>query len=106
HDDANRALMGSNMQKQATPCIIPEAPLVATGIEELSAKDSGRVIIAKEEGTVIKVDAKKVVVKNTKGKEHVYDLVNFSRTNNFTSFHQRPAVALNQKVAKGDVLAD
>jgi DNA-directed RNA polymerase subunit beta len=106
HDDANRALMGSNMQKQATPCIIPEAPLVATGIEELSAKDSGRVIVSKEEGTVIKVDAKKVVVKNAKGKEQVYDLVNFSRTNNFTSFHQRPVVNLNQKLAKGDVIAD
>ncbi|MCU0660519.1 MAG: DNA-directed RNA polymerase subunit beta [Candidatus Pacebacteria bacterium] len=106
HDDANRALMGSNMQKQATPCVLPEAPLVATGIEELSAKDSGRVIVAEEEGTVIKVDAKKIVVKNVKGKEKTYDLVNFSRTNNFTSFHQRPVVNLNQKVAKGDVLAD
>lgn len=106
HDDANRALMGSNMQKQATPCVLPEAPLVATGIEELSAKDSGRVIVAEEEGTVIKVDAKKIVVKNSKGKEKMYDLVNFSRTNNFTSFHQRPVVNLNQKVVKGDVLAD
>ncbi len=104
HDDANRALMGSNMQKQASPCIVPEAPLVATGIEELSAKDSGRLIVAEEDGTVVKVDAKKIVVKGKK--ETTYDLVNFSRTNNFTAFHQRPIVNLNQKVKKGDVMAD
>lgn len=104
HDDANRALMGSNMQKQATPCIVPEAPLVATGIEELSAKDSGRLIVAEEDGTVVKVDAKKIVVKGKK--ETTYDLVNFSRTNNFTAFHQRPSVSIDQKVKKGDVMAD
>ncbi len=106
HDNSTRALMGSNMQKQATPCIVPEAPLVATGIEEFASKDSGRLVVAVEDGTVIKVDAKKIVVKNAKGKEHVYPLINFSRTNNFTAFHQRPTVDLNQKVVKGDVLAD
>lgn len=106
HNDANRALMGSNMQKQATPCIQPEAPLVATGIEEVAAIDTGRVITAKEAGTVTAVDARKIVVKNSKGKEDTYPLVNFVRTNGFTSFHQRPIISLNQKVKRGDVLAD
>ncbi len=106
HNDANRALMGSNMQKQATPCIIPEVPLVATGIEGKIARDSGRLVLAKEDGVISYVDAKKIVVKDGKGKEHSYSLVNYSRTNSFTVFHQRPAVSLEQKVKKGDCLAD
>ncbi|MEK7120757.1 MAG: DNA-directed RNA polymerase subunit beta, partial [Patescibacteria group bacterium] len=106
HDDANRALMGSNMQKQGVPCLIPEAPLVATGIEEDIARDSGRLIYAKESGTVSYVDAKKIKVKDTKGKESEYGLVNFSRTNGFTVFHQRPSVSLGDKVKKGGLLAD
>jgi len=106
HNDANRALMGSNMQKQATPCVVPEAPIVATGVEELAAKDSGRLIVTDEDGIVAKVDAKKIVVKNNKGKEKEYNLVNFSRTNGFTAFHQRPSVSLDQKVKKGDILAN
>ncbi len=106
HDDANRALMGSNMQKQGTPCIIPEAPLVATGIEGKAALDTGRVVVAPEEGTISHVDARKVTFKNTKGKETEYKLVSFSRTNQFTAFHQRPTVSLGQKVNKGDVLVD
>lgn len=105
HDEANRALMGSNMQKQAQPCIIPEAPLVATGMEELAAKDSGRLIVAEEAGEVTHVDGKKVIVSGDKGKK-AYDLISFSRTNNFTSFHQRPSVNLGDKVKKGAVLAD
>jgi len=106
HDDANRALMGSNMQKQATPCIIAEAPLVATGIEEKAALDSGRIVLAEEEGTILHIDASKIVVKSSKGKDHEYNLVNFSRTNGFTAFHQRPSVNLGDKVKKGDLLAD
>ncbi len=106
HDDANRALMGSNMQKQATPCIVPEAPLVATGIEEKAARDTGRLIFAKENGTVSYVDAKKIKVKNSAGKETEQKLVNFSRTNAFSVFHHRPSVDLGQKVKKGDLLAD
>lgn len=106
HDDANRALMGSNMQKQATPCIVPEAPLVATGIEERAVTDTGRVIRAEEDGVVVKVDANHIVVKNTKGKEKQYDLVRFSRTNGFTAFHQRPVVELNAKIKAGDLLVD
>ncbi|MDQ3076704.1 MAG: DNA-directed RNA polymerase subunit beta [bacterium] len=106
HDDASRALMGSNMQKQATPCIIPEAPLVATGIEEKAARDTGRLILAEEAGIISEVDARHVVVKNAKGKEKEHKLVNFSRTNGFTAFHQRPTVTLGQKVEKGALLAD
>lgn len=106
HDDANRSLMGSNMQKQATPCIIPEVPFVATGIEENAARDSGRLVLAQEAGTVTYADARKVVVKNTKGKEKEYTLVSFSRTNNTSMFHQRVSVSVGDKVKTGDVLAD
>src|SRR3989339_1224492 len=86
HDDANRALMGSNMQKQATPCLIPEAPLVATGIEEKAARDSGRLIYAEEDGVVSYADAREVRIKNAKGKEKSYKLAIFNRTNGFTAF--------------------
>ncbi len=106
HDDANRALMGSNMQRQATPCIIPEAPVVATGIEEVAVRDTGRLIVSREAGTVTHVDGRKISVKSDKGGEHDYRLINFSRTNGFTAFHQRPAVVLGQKVKKGELLAD
>ncbi len=106
NNDANRALMGSNMQKQATPCIIPEAPLVSTGMEEVAIRDTGRVLFSPVNGTVTKVDAKLVVVKDDKGKEHEHKLVNFSMTNGATAFHQRPSVVLGQKVKKGQLLAD
>jgi DNA-directed RNA polymerase subunit beta len=105
HDDANRALMGSNMQKQATPCIVPEAPLIATGIESKAAEDTGRVVMAPEDGVITYVDARKIVLKGDK-KEHEFKLAIFNRTNQFTAAHQRPAVSLNQKVKRGDVLAD
>ncbi|HEY9480985.1 MAG TPA: DNA-directed RNA polymerase subunit beta [Candidatus Paceibacterota bacterium] len=106
HDDANRALMGSNMQKQATPCIIPEAPLVATGIEGKAAEYTGRIVLAPEDGVITAVDASKVVFKGAKGKEKTYKLVSFERTNGFTCYHQRPMVSLNEKVKKGQVLVD
>ncbi len=106
HDDASRALMGSNMQKQATPCIVPEAPLVATGIEHMAGKYSGRVIISEEDGTVTAADARHIIVKNGKGKEKEYKLINYSRTNGFTAFHQRPIVNVGDKVKKGAVLGD
>jgi DNA-directed RNA polymerase subunit beta len=106
HDEASRALMASNMQKQATPCIVPEAPLVATGMELGALKDTGRLVLALEEGTVMEADGEKIVVKNSKGKEKEYTLVKFSRTNGFTAFHQRPAVSVGDKVKKGDLLAD
>lgn len=106
HDDANRALMGSNMQKQATPCLLPEAPLVATGIESRAAIDTGRLVLAGEAGTVTAVDARHVTVKNDKGKERTYNLVNFSRTNDMSCFYQRPVVHVGDKVKRGELLAD
>ena len=105
HDDANRALMGSNMQKQSVPCIIPDAPLVATGIEEKAARDSGRLILAREAGTVTYVDSNLIRIKGKK-KEEEYRLVSFMRTNNFSALSHRPIVDLNQKVKKDDILAD
>ncbi len=106
HDDANRALMGSNMQKQAVPCIIPEAPIVATGVEERAVRDMGRVICAEEPGEITYVDARRIAMKTKGGKEKNYPLIQFSKTNSFTCFHQRPAVSRGQKVKKGDLLAD
>jgi len=106
HDDANRALMGSNMQKQAVPCIIPQAPLVSTGMEQRAAVDSGRLVVARDNGTISYIDARKITVKDTKGTTAEYPLVNFARTNDFTVFHQRPVVSVGAKVKKGDILAD
>ena len=106
HNDANRALMGSNMQKQATPCVVPDVPFVATGIEGLAARESGRVIVARSEGVIKSVDARHIVMTDNKGKDHTYKLVNFERTNNFTVFHQRPIVSVGDKVKKDQVLAD
>ena len=106
NDDANRALMGSNMQKQAVPLVVPEAPYVATGVEAAAARDSGRLIIAAESGEVTYADAQTIKVKNDDGKTKEYSLVNFSRTNGFTTFHQRPIVSAGDKVKKGTVLAD
>jgi DNA-directed RNA polymerase subunit beta len=105
HDDATRALMGSNMQKQSVPLMCPEAPVVATGMEAEAAKHIGRLILAEDAGEVKYVDAKKIVIKNDK-KEYSYDLINFARTNAFNLFHQRPIVSLGDKVKKGQVLAD
>ncbi|MFA5131730.1 MAG: DNA-directed RNA polymerase subunit beta [Candidatus Paceibacterota bacterium] len=112
HDEATRALMGSNMQKQAVPLMCPEAPLVATGMEGEAAKHIGRLILAEENGEVKYVDAKKIVIKadpsksSGQGKEYEYNLINFARTNAFNLFHQRPIVSLGDKVKKGQVLAD
>ncbi len=106
NDDANRALMGSNMQKQAVPLVVPEAPVVATGIEGTAARDSGRMILSAEAGEVTYVDARLIKVKNNDGKTKEYELVNFSRTNGFTTFHQRPIVSVGDHVKRGGVLAD
>lgn len=105
-DDANRSLMGSNMMKQAVPCIVPQAPLVGTGMEEKAALDTGRVIISRSSGTVTEADGKHVVVKDAKGNKEHYPLVNFIRTNSNSFFHQRLNVTVGDKVKKGDVLAD
>ena len=106
HDDANRALMGSNMQKQATPVLIPEAPLVSTGIEGHAARNTGRLIIAEESGEVTYCDARKVIVTPSSGKPHEYKLQGLTQTNQNSAFMQRPIVKTGDKVKKGDVLAD
>ena len=106
NDAANRALMGSNMQKQATPCIIPAAPIVATGIEEQAARDTGRMVIAEHDGIVTAVDGRHIIVTGNKDKETKYKLVNYVRSNDYSVMHQRPIVNINQKVKKNDVLAD
>jgi len=106
NDDANRALMGSNMQKQATPCLVPEVPLVGTGIEERAARDTGRLIRAPEAGAITACDAQKIVFKSDKNKTTEYTLVNFSRTNDMSCFYQRPVVKAGDKVKKGQLLAD
>lgn len=106
HNDATRALMGSNMQKQSVPCLLPQAPLVSTGMEERAARDSGRLLICENDGVVESVDASHITVKEKGGKKTVYKLLNFMRSNAFTAIHQRPSVNVDDKVKKGDVLAD
>src|SRR3989338_2994387 len=106
HDDANRALMGSNMQRQAVPCVRPQAPFVGTGIETRAARDSGRVILAEAEGEVVLSDAREIIVKEKGGKTRTYDLLSFLRTNAFTAIRQRPRVTVCDKVKKGDILGD
>jgi len=106
NDDANRALMGSNMQRQSMPLLKPEPPLVMTGIEERVARDSGQEVIAEEDGTVIEVDANHIKVRGRKSKVVNYDLRTFIRTNQYTCFHQKPIVKKWESIKKGDILAD
>lgn len=106
HDDANRALMGSNMQRQAVPLIKPESPYVGTGLESKVAIDSGMVVIAPEAGIIKEADASHIILKTEKGKEYEFDLLKFVRSNAFTSLNQRPLVLKGDKVKKGHVLAD
>jgi DNA-directed RNA polymerase subunit beta len=106
HDDANRALMGSNMQRQAVPLIFPEAPLIGTGMEEEVAKSSGQVIYAYESGEVMSVTGNQVIVKEDAGNERVYPLSKFVRTNQGTCVNQRPIVSRGQKIEKKQVIAD
>ena len=106
HDDANRALMGSNMQRQAVPLLRPQAPRVGTGIEDRVAKDSGQVLLARAGGVVTSVTGRDVTVTDMEGGEHVHPLIKFSRTNQGTCFDQRPTVRKGDVVARGDALAD
>jgi DNA-directed RNA polymerase subunit beta len=105
HNDANRALMGSNMQRQAVPLLRPEVPLVATGMEWQAAMDSGQVVVAAESGVVSRVDGREVVVQGNNG-ELVYKLRKYTRSNQSTCVDQRPIVIKGQRVSKGDILAD
>ena len=107
NDDAKRALMGSNMQRQAVPLINPEIPLVGTGLEQKAAKDAGQVILAPFNGVIIDVDASHIKIKEEKtGKEYSVVLRTFTRTNQYTCFHQKPIVHKGQKVEEGEVIAD
>jgi DNA-directed RNA polymerase subunit beta len=106
HDDGNRALMGTNMQRQAVPTINPESPIVGTGVEQKAACDSGHVTLAREAGTVIKVDGSTIQILEDKGNLRTYGLNKFSRSNHSTCMNQRPIVVKNQKVKKGEVMAD
>jgi DNA-directed RNA polymerase subunit beta len=106
HNDANRALMGSNMQRQAVPLLITDPPLVGTGLEYRAAVDTGDVVITKRSGTVADVDADRIVVEGRDGDRDSYELVKFMRSNQGTLIHQRPVVKLGDKVKEGDVLAD
>jgi DNA-directed RNA polymerase subunit beta len=105
HDDANRALMGANMQRQAVPLLKPEAPYVGTGLEYRAAVDAGDVVIVEEAGTVEEVTAERIVVASGKERK-VYKLEKFRRSNQSTCINQRPLVKEGQKVKKGDLLAD
>ena len=105
HDDANRALMGANMQRQAVPLVRPAAPLVATGVEKRAARDSGHMLLAEGAGMVTQVNASQITVDYARLGSKAYQLRKFDRSNTGTSIHQRPAVALGQKVSPGDVLA-
>jgi DNA-directed RNA polymerase subunit beta len=106
HNDADRALMGSNMQRQAVPLIDPDIPLVGTGMEERTAQDSGTILLAEEDGVVTFVDAKKIIIETKLGVHKRYDLSKFFRSNQNTCIHQKPLVAIGQKVTKNMVLAD
>ncbi len=106
HDDANRALMGSNMQRQAVPLIYPEAPLVRTGLEAKVARDSDALVIAEDDGVVEYVDASRIEIRTRSGEKKIYDLRTFRRSNQGTCWHQKPLVSKGQRVKKGDVLAD
>jgi len=106
HDDANRAMMGSNMQRQAIVSIRPEAPLVATGVEERVARDANRLILAEGDGVVTYADARKIIVKYKKEGEKIYNLIISFRSNAFTVISHRTKVEVGDKVKKGDLLAD
>ncbi len=105
HDDANRALMGSNMQRQAVPLLKTDAPLVGTGMERRAALDTGDVLLARNSGTIDFVDANRIVIETPDGKDE-YELQKFMRSNQGTLIHHKPRVSSGQKVKAGDVLAD
>ncbi|MDD6916445.1 MAG: DNA-directed RNA polymerase subunit beta [Eubacteriales bacterium] len=106
NDDANRALMGSNMQRQAVPLLMTESPIVGTGMEYKAARDSGVCILAKEGGVVDKVSATEIVIKNDEHKKDKYKLIKYTRSNQGTCVNQRPIVSEGERVEKGDIIAD
>ncbi len=106
HDDANRALMGSNMQRQAVPLLMPDVPIVSTGMERHAAYDSGQVVLAEENGEVLSVTGDRVVIRRADGKERIHRLRKYQRSNQSTCIDQRPVVKKGQLLHEGDVIAD
>ena len=106
HDDANRALMGSNMQRQSVPLLRPQAPRVATGIESRVARDSGQVVVADVDGVVTSVTGSGISIRDMEGSTHVHPLVKFARSNQGTCFNHRPIVHKGEMIEKGSILAD
>src|SRR5699024_9621160 len=114
NDDSNRALMGANMQRQAVPLMLPESPIVGTGMEYVSGKDSGAAVISLHDGVVENVEAKEIVIrrisevdgKAVEGDTDTYTLQKFIRSNQGTCYNQIPIVKMGERVSKGDVLAD
>ena len=106
HDDANRALMGSNMQRQAVPLLRPDAPIVGTGMEYLAARDSGQVVVARGDGVVLSATGDRIVVLEDSGEEREYRMRKFMRSNQDTCINQRPSVLRGQRVRKGEIIAD
>ncbi|NPV91751.1 MAG: DNA-directed RNA polymerase subunit beta [Firmicutes bacterium] len=106
HDDANRALMGSNMQRQAVPLLRTEAPLVGTGMEYKVARDSGVAVVCKDTGVIERVTANEIVIKTNKGHRDVYKMIKFDRSNQGTCINQKPIVTKGMKVEKGEIIAD
>ncbi|MGB0387269.1 MAG: DNA-directed RNA polymerase subunit beta [Ardenticatenaceae bacterium] len=106
HDDANRALMGSNMQSQAVPLVRPSAPRVGTGMELRAARDSGQLVLAQQDGQIISVTSERIIIRDSSAAEHIYNLRRFTRSNQSTTIDQRPVVFKGQWVVSGDLLAD
>ena len=106
NDDANRALMGSNMQCQAVPLLTTDSPIVGTGMEYKVAKDSGSAVLAKEDGVVEKVDADRIIIKGDSGRRHEHKLIKFARSNQSTCINQRPIVREGERVSRGDIIVD
>ena len=106
HNDGQRSLMGTNMQRQAVPLIKSDSPVVGTGVEARAARDSGHVVLAEEDGVVVKVDAANIEIENKKGKINHYNLNKFLRSNSLTCINQHPLVNVGDKVKKGDIMSD
>jgi DNA-directed RNA polymerase subunit beta len=106
HDDANRALMGANMQRQAVPLLQPRSPIIGTGIEWQAARDSGQVVLSRQDGVVVSSESNRIVVQDNEGQEHEYELQKFVRSNQDTCINQRPTVNAGDRVRVGSVIAD
>lgn len=106
HDDANRALMGANMQRQAVPLLRPQSPVVGTGVEWQTARDSGRVLLSRVDGIASSVTATRIIITDDRGVEHVHDLQKFIRSNQDTCINQRPSITSGSRIVKGQVIAD